>query len=112
MRAQESTSASSALYDGACELLDAAQRLRRAAQRAGSEEALAPTLGCLSEALKELAHTSDELCRRLIISGSPDAAVMATGDALDVLTDFFACGEQLCDSARAAAALRPRREGG
>ena len=52
MRAQESASASSALYDNACDLLDAAQRLRRAAQRAGSEEALAPMLGCLSEAFK------------------------------------------------------------
>jgi hypothetical protein len=112
MRAQASASASSALYDSACELLDAAQRLRRAAQRPGSEEALAPTLGCLSETSKELAHLSDELCRRLIASEGPDVAVMAAGDALDVLTDFFACGEQLCDSARAAAALRPCREGG
>ena len=52
------------LYDSACELLDAAHRLRRAAARPGSVEALAPTMGCLEAVLRELVVAQAELDRQ------------------------------------------------
>ena len=93
-----------ALYDGACELLHAAQCLRRATERPEGETALAPTLGCLAEALEQLAHCSDELCRRMILAQPPSVSVLTASEALDTLTHLLAKGRQACDDARAAVA--------
>ncbi len=99
-----SDSAVNALYDSACELLYAAQRVRRATERGGCEAAIAPTLGCVAEALEELAHCSDELCRRLVIAQPPSVSVLTASEALNTLTRLLADGRQACDDARAAAA--------
>ena len=97
-------SAGDALYDSACELLHAAQCLLHASERAGCEAALAPTLGCLAEALKELAHSTDELCRRLVNSEVAGVSVLTASESLDALTNLLSRGGRACDDARAAAA--------
>ncbi|MEA2180404.1 MAG: hypothetical protein QOF29_3458 [bacterium] len=43
------------LYDAACELLAAAQRLTRASHRRGVEPAVPATIGCIESALDALA---------------------------------------------------------
>lgn len=44
------------LFDSACRLVEASRELARAAGRPGAEPAIAPTLGCLEDALTNLAE--------------------------------------------------------
>jgi hypothetical protein len=99
MRAELPTSADPAvqLYDTACDLLLAAQGLRQAAGRTGTEEALAATLGCLHETLAELAEATTTMARDL------------AGPAATDLAAALAAAGLACGAARAAAA-GPRRD--
>jgi cytochrome c-type biogenesis protein CcmH/NrfF len=95
------------LYDCACELLDAAQRLRAAAHRRGTEEAIAATLGCMGVAVEELATSSQELAdelrrTRIRSDGQGDAAVQT----LERLTEQLLGARHESDRARARLAER------
>ena len=102
MRAELRTSTDPAvqLYDTACDLLLAAQGVRHAAGRTGSEEALAATLGCLHETLAELAEAITGMARHL------------AGPAASELAAALAAAGLACGAARAAAAARRRDQPG
>jgi hypothetical protein len=91
-----------ALYDGACDLLQAAQQFREAFDRPGSEAVLAPTLGCLEATLHELARALGLMrTDRLRFDGAPVTAAVI--DLVDVLLE----AERYCGAAREAAAGQP-----
>jgi hypothetical protein len=91
------------LYDCACEVLDAAQRLRGAACRTGSEEALAPVLGCVAESLRELARAQQSVGMRLRDSSPREgSAAAAVGRALGGLEGRLVEAERACAAARDA----------
>jgi hypothetical protein len=96
------------LYDSACELLYAGQRVRRSARCAGTQEAIPATLGCLAATLEELTQTGGEVRRRLPASDD-GAGAMRSDDALRRLVDALAQAERACDAARAAVADLPSR---
>jgi hypothetical protein len=66
-------SAANALYDGACELLTAAQAMRAAAEREGSTTAIAATLGCLDASLSELTSVVTAMRRQALRDLAPRA---------------------------------------
>jgi hypothetical protein len=59
-------SAANALYDGACELLAAAQAMRAAAEREGSTTAIAATLACMDISLSELTSVVTAMRRQAL----------------------------------------------
>lgn len=83
-------------YDCACELLDTACGLTGELQRPGSEEALAPILGCLEETFAEVARAHEELRRRL-----------ASIDAIERLIAALAEAQDACHEARVELASAP-----
>lgn len=93
------------LYDGACELLAAAQALTASAGRPGCGQAIPATLGCLAAALDELAATTEALTEELQRTRRPTARpATATLRALDRLTDGLAAAREACEHARSEAA--------
>jgi hypothetical protein len=98
------------LYDSACELLAAAQELRAAACRPGSEQAITATLGCMGAAVEELgiatAAFGDELSR----AGTPPAGrPAAVTRAFHRMTEELLRAARACDDARAKAAACARQ---
>lgn len=87
---------SNELYDRACDLLDAAQRLSRALDLPGTEPALAATLGCVQAALHELTGAFGSLPH--IASPGPRSGAART--ALVELAEALDHAERRCDSAR------------
>ena len=55
-----------ALYDGACELLAAAQAVRAAAERPGSTTSIAATLSCIDSMLSELSSAVEAIGRQAL----------------------------------------------
>ncbi len=98
------------LYDGACELVFAAQALRRASDNEGNEAAITATLGCLTEALEAIHDSADRLSCRLTAASSSACAVKETArNAFAELVMALAAAECACDAARAtSAALQGR----
>jgi hypothetical protein len=92
------------LYDSACELLLAAQRIRRTGHSQGTGEAIPATLGCVSAAVEELAvcttGLADELRRTRPLSDCEGTAAM---QALDRVTEQLLAAALECDRARATA---------
>ena len=88
-------SAANALYDGACELLAAAQAMRAAAELEGSTTAIATTLGCIDSTLGELTSAVEamrrqalrDLSRSVLDTGRP-AERAAVGEAERAFSDF------------------------
>lgn len=77
-------------YDAACNLLEAAQQLRREMARPGANTSLAPTLGCVEATLHELA-----LMRPAARSSAP-----TTSEALADLADSLLDAQRSCGTAR------------
>jgi hypothetical protein len=94
------------LYDEACNLLEAAQRLRRAAARPGAWEAVAPAAACAQEAAHELRAAFEALHRDLQRAAAGAQALDPAFDALD--RELLAVEEGLDEvrSAYAASASR------
>ena len=90
-----------ALYDEACNLLDASRRLREALERPGAEVAFAPTLGCMQATLGELEHVHRMLRDQLTLSActrgaDPDPAAAALREVVGALH----IAQRSCDVAR------------
>jgi hypothetical protein len=93
------------LYDGACELLAAAQELRVAAHRRGCEEAITATLSCMGAAVEELNIAMDALGDDLWEAGAaPAVRPVAVTHAFHRLTEELLCAARASDDARAKAA--------
>jgi hypothetical protein len=93
--AYERMQSPTALYDGACELLAAAQAMRAAADRPGSSAAIAATLGCIDSTLSELSSAVEAMGRqalRDLTSSASDlnlpAERAAVGDTERAFRDF------------------------
>ena len=93
------------LFDEACALLEAAQRLRRASTAPGAEAALAPALGVIEAAAYELAVGCRHLRGRLAGAGRDDGLAAAIDGAIVSLLGV----QESCGTARAVAARRARR---
>lgn len=85
------------LFDAACETLLAAQRLRDAAGRRGTTDAVPAVLGAVEELLEELAVCVRRLAEE---DGTDDLRAR-----LDALSARLRETEQLCGDARESAAL-------
>jgi hypothetical protein len=95
------------LFDEACALVDAAQRLRRASVAPGAERALAPALGCVEAAAYQLAVGCRHLRSQVATAGAEDALAAAIDRAIVSLLSV----QESCDTARAVAATRGRSAG-
>jgi hypothetical protein len=84
-----------AVYDAACDLLGAAQRLDEAVRRDGLEPAIPATLGCLHSALVVLTSA----CAALSGNDAP-----GRNDALEDLVFVLRRAAAACDAARARVA--------
>ena len=91
-----------ALYDAACNLLDAAQTLHRMAERADSVSAIAPTLGCLQAAVHALECTYATLRTQARAIAHP--AARDVRHSLDDTAAVLRLADRAAESARAAAA--------
>ena len=85
------------LFDAACDVLMAAQRLRAAAERERPDDVLAPTLGCLQAILHELARSCEALSERPL-------RAPRVGETLESVADSLHRAERGSDRARAQVA--------
>ena len=94
------------LYDRACDLLSAAEGIRRAAAEPGSAPGIAATLGCVEASLEALAHATAAMRREAdrqlsrhdagSVSGvSGDHARHAFSDLVRALEDAHRATDQL-----------------
>lgn len=86
------------LYDAACDLLGAAQRLTRAARGGDVERAVPATLGCLEATLSALD----------VAWATLETAARCRGADVAALRRALREAERAADAARAAAAAAPR----
>jgi hypothetical protein len=93
------------LYDGACDLLYAAQQMRTAASERGATRGLAATVGCLDAALDALADAVSSMRRealaelRIASAESPTAAA-AVDREFSELVDALRAAQAACDRTR------------
>jgi hypothetical protein len=93
------------LYDGACDLLYAAQRMRAAASERGATPALAATVGCVDAALEALADAvrsmrREALAELRIASAESPAAAAAVDHEFAALVDVLRAAQAACDRTR------------
>lgn len=88
------------LYDRACDLLDASQRLTRALAVPGHEPALTATLGCVQATLRELTDAFQSL------HWATPGATREVQEALAELAARLDLAERSCGSARHQRALQ------
>jgi hypothetical protein len=99
------------LYDSACDLLLAAQELRRASYCPETAEAIPATLGCVGSAIEEVAAAAgglaEELRRTRTLSDRQGTAAM---QALDRVSEQLIAAARKCNLARelSATATWPR----
>lgn len=94
------------LYDAACEVLAAAQRLAAAARTQGVGPAIPATLGCLGESLAELARSSEALAEEMRRTHTvPNRPATACIGALDDLTGTLRAARSASEAARSRAAV-------
>lgn len=101
------------LYERACDLIEVAAGLRDAAERNGSQPAIAATLGCIEIALADIAATGELLAAgvahsvdrrvRLVLGNDADAVDAAVSRDLETAVDAIRCAGSACESARASA---------
>jgi len=87
------------LHDRACDLLDAAQRLRRAAATPGSWPAITATLGCVKAALDELSGAVADMGPHSSTHTGGRAAT-ATRDLFERLRLQLTLAQSTCGAAR------------
>ncbi len=100
-------------YERACDLIEAASGLRDAAERNGSQPAVAATLGCIEIALAAIAATGELLAEgvahsidgrvRLVLGNDANAVDAAIAGDLAAAVDALRCAASACGSARASA---------
>jgi hypothetical protein len=101
------------LYERACDLIDVAAGLRDAAERNGSQPAVAATLGCIEIALGDIAAAGELLAKgvahsidgrvRLVLGHDANAVDAAIAGDLEAAVDALRCAGSACRSARASA---------
>jgi hypothetical protein len=101
---QRSASATN-LYDGACDLLYAAQQMRVAAAERGATPALAATVGCMDAALDALADAVGAMRREALAElglGRVDSptAMAAVDREFAALVDVLRAAQAACDRTR------------
>jgi len=94
------------LYDQACSLLEAAQRLRAVASASRSAPALAASLGCIEAALEELRGAVPELRdTALTMPAEPDPGPDRS-EAAQIRASFALLARDLSNSRTSCAAAR------
>ena len=93
------------LYDGACDLLYAAQQMRAAASERGATPALAATVGCLDAALDALTDAVSSMRREAlselrVASAESPAAVAAIDQEFAALVGVLRAAQAACDRTR------------
>ena len=93
------------LYDGACDLLYAAQQMRAAASERGATPAFAAAVGCLDAALDALADAVESMRREAlaelgIASAESPTAVAAIDREFAALVDVLRAAQAACDRTR------------
>jgi hypothetical protein len=93
------------LYDGACDLLYAAQQMRAAASERGATPALAATLGCIDAALDALVDAVSSMRREAlaelrIASAESPTATAAVDREFAALVDVLRAAHAACDRTR------------
>jgi hypothetical protein len=93
------------LYDGACDLLYAAQQMRAAASERGATPALAATVGCIDAALDALVDAVSSMRREAlaelrIASVESPAETAAVDREFAALVDVLRAAQAACDRTR------------
>jgi hypothetical protein len=84
------------LFESAADLVDAAHRLARELQDPAAKRLLAPTFGCLEEALGALARASEEVA----------SSLRRTQASAELLVEIERCSFELLDASHACGGLR------
>ena len=95
------------LYDRACDLLLAAQEMRRCSGKPGIAEAIPATLGCIGAVAEELAVSATGLAEEL---GRTEALADPVLEALERVIEHLLLAAAECDVARETTGSRLAQE--